>query len=121
MVLHPLAAGESESAVGQFARDVVKTKPLFTRQRAPGNGRSHHVDMLEIFAGLSACAPYFTVVLGVDAVKLDQNLPGVGEQLCVVSQTLSEVASQVVAVLLDPLDICHGMTLQPKPDYFYRE
>ncbi len=74
VILHGLASGEANGSVSDRSRNFVEAQPLLGRQPPPGDDDANHEDVVEALACLGPRAPHVAVVLGVDAVELEQLL-----------------------------------------------
>ena len=100
--LHGLARREADAAVGEVAGDVVEGEPLRRVQTPAGDGHADHEDVLEGLARQGALAARIAIVLGVDAVELEQVLRGPRQVRFRRIQVRRQVAAQAIGAALDP-------------------
>ena len=75
---------------------VVERQPLVGRESSAGDGDADHEDVVELFTLDGAFSAHVTIVLGVDAVELEDLLGFVGHIGDVVVEFTADLAAQVV-------------------------
>ena len=107
VILHPLASGEAQGAVGHLIGHLVQTQPLFAGECTARDAGSDHEDVVHIETlGLQRLA-LVAIILGIDAVELEEHLSFVGDARFGPRQLHRHVAPKPVAGGLDVFDATH--------------
>jgi len=72
MKLDRLARREAKGPIGDGCGDIVHAQPLVRRQPAARDDHANHEDVIESLTGQRARSSFVTIVLRVDAMKLEE-------------------------------------------------
>jgi hypothetical protein len=94
--LHGLTGGQSNGVVSDVARGAIERQPLIGRESSAGDRDANHENMVEFFFVHGALSAHVTIVLGVDAMELEDLLGFVGHTGDVVVEFTADCSAQVV-------------------------
>jgi hypothetical protein len=103
--LHRLSSGQSDRPVGDARRDPVEGQPLVGGHVPTRDDNADHEDVVKRLLGEGPLPANVAIVLGVDAVELEDLLALVRDSRQSVVELDGDAAAQEVARSLDALDL----------------
>ena len=111
MKLDALPRRDPERAVGTATGQVVEREILRRGQTAAGNAHAHHELPVLAVAALLQFGGAVAVIALIDAVKLEQAVPGIVERVGGIGEVARQIAAQLPALLLYRFGFGEGLDL----------